>query len=53
MKDLNEHIKRRLKVIKYFKSMNMDEEVITIEKELLSLLIELKARRIADAKKDK
>lgn len=50
--DINEHIRRRIRVINYLNEHNGEEEYLRIEKELIALLMELKARRKADAKKD-
>lgn len=50
MKEINldEHIKRRFRIINYFLSNGAEEEFLTIERELVTLLRELKQRRRAD-----
>lgn len=50
MKEINldEHIRRRFRVINHMLENGADEELLTIERELVTLLRELKQRRRAD-----
>lgn len=50
--NIDKHIRRRVRVIEYFKKNGAEDYYIDVEMELITLLRELKARREMDAKKD-